>query len=320
MTSSDRIEELFKYWREKGYPHYDRNEYDAFDELDKIIQYDTRELIDGDNIVQTMHGLGFLWTFHPHWVEVNNILELWNDDDKLRELCRKTIEYCDKHEDGKITVNRIRQNSKVYLAKQSPSNFRPTAAKYIYNTYGNRGVVYDPCAGWGGRLFGFLASNCQKYIGVEPSTKSFKGLQELNDTYNKGILFDTFKDVELKNVCAEDWIPHELVDLVFTSPPYFDCEKYSDEPTQSFLRHPTKELWTGGFLRELIAGSHLVLKKNGYLAINIANTTNHDWIEREFRNLTDEFGFKPIRILNLVLSSIAGKGIKTEPIFILQKV
>ena len=86
MTSSDRIEELFKYWREKGYPHYDRNEYDAFDELDKIIQYDTRELIDGDNIVQTMHGLGFLWTFHPHWVEVNNILELWNDDDKLREL------------------------------------------------------------------------------------------------------------------------------------------------------------------------------------------------------------------------------------------
>lgn len=320
MTSSDRVEELFKYWREKGYPHYDRYEYDAFDELDKIIQYDTRELIDGDNIVQTMHGLGFLWTFHPHWVEVNNILELWNDDDKLRELCRKTIEYCDKHEDGKISVNRIRQNSKVYLAKQSVSNFRPTAAKYIYNTYGNKGVVYDPCAGWGGRLFGFLASNCKKYIGVEPSTKSFQGLQELNDTYNKGILFDTFKDVELRNVCAEDWIPHELVDLVFTSPPYFDCEKYSDEPTQSYLRHPTKEQWTEGFLRELIAGSHLVLKKNGYLAINIANTTNHDWIEREFRNLTDEFGFKPIRILNLVLSSIAGKGIKTEPVFILQKV
>ena len=65
------------------------------------------------------------------------------------------------------------------------------------------------------------------------------------------------------------------------------------------FRHPTKEQWTEGFLRELIAGSHLVLKKNGYLAINIANTTNHDWIEREFRNLTDEFGFKPIRILNL---------------------
>ena len=169
-------------------------------------------------------------------------------------------------------------------------------------------------------MFGFLASNCKKYIGVEPSTKSFKGLQELNDTYNKGILFDTFKDVELRNVCAEDWIPHELVDLVFTSPPYFDCEKYSDEPTQSYLRHPTREEWTEGFLRELIAGSHLVLKKNGYLAINIANTTNHDWIEREFRNLTDEFGFKPIRILNLVLSSIAGKGIKTEPVFILQKV
>ena len=115
----------------EDYPHYDRYDVIAFDELDKIIQYDTRELIDGDNIVQTMHGLGFLWTFHPHWVEVNNILELWDDDDKLRELCRKTIEYCDKHEDGKVSVNRIRQNSKVYLAKQSVSNFRPTRQ----NTY-----------------------------------------------------------------------------------------------------------------------------------------------------------------------------------------
>ena len=51
--------------------------------------------------------------------------------------------------------------------------------------------------GWGGRLFGFLASNCKKY-GVEPSTKSFQGLQELNDTYNKGILATFSKMLNLE--------------------------------------------------------------------------------------------------------------------------
>jgi len=39
-------------------------------------------------------------------------------------------------------------------------------------------------SGWGGRLLGFLASGCKKYIGTEPSTKSFKGLCEIKDTYN----------------------------------------------------------------------------------------------------------------------------------------
>jgi hypothetical protein len=315
-TEIDRVEELFTYWRKKGYPHYQLNNYDAFNELDKIIEYDTRDLIDGKHIQQTMHGLGFLWCFHPHWVEVNNILELWDDDDKLRTLCRKTIDWADKHEGGNVTVNRMRQNSKVYLAPQSPSNFRPTAAKYIYNTYGKQGVVYDPCAGWGGRLFGFLASNCERYIGTDPSKKSYNGLNEIARTFNKGILFDEFKDIEIYNQCAEDWIPMRKVDLVFTSPPYFDCEKYSDEPTQSYLRHPTREKWTEGFLREMIKGCKIIMKDDAKMILNIANTTKHKWIEEETIRVASEEGFELEDTLHLVLSSIAGKGVKTEPVFI----
>ena len=319
IVSLDRVEELFSYWRERGYPHYQFSDYDGVDELNKIIEYDTRKLIDGKNIQQTMHGLGYLWCFHPHWVEVNNILELWDDDDKLRELCRKTIEWVDKHEGGKVSVNRMRQNSKVYLAGQSVSNFRPTAAKYIYDTYGSQGTVYDPCAGWGGRLFGFLASNCKRYIGTDPSKKSYTGLCELANNYNKGILYDEFKPIEIYNQCAEDWIPMSKVDLVFTSPPYFDCEKYSDEPTQSYLRHPTREKWTEGFLREMIKGCDIVLKDEGTMILNIANTTKHDWIEQEVLRISSEEGFKLVDTLHLVLSSIAGKGIKTEPVFIFTK-
>ena len=325
MGKESRVESLYQYWRDAGYPHYDREQYNAVHELDSIIKFDTRELIDGKDILQTMHGLGFLWTFFPHWVDVKypnqekTIIELWNDDDKLRELCRKTIDWCDKHEDGKVSVNRIRQNSKVYLNKQTVSNFRPTAAKYIYNTYGNQGIVWDMCAGWGGRLLGFLASNCERYYGTEPSTKSYKGLVNLKEEYNKGILYKEFKDVEILNVCAEDWIPSTQVDLCFTSPPYFDTEQYAFETTQSYMRHPTKERWIDGFLGEMMTGCHVCLKPGGHMIINIANTPKQDWIEDATKHVAQVEGFELVDTLHLVLSSIAGKGIKREPIFVFQK-
>ncbi|MDB4403029.1 site-specific DNA-methyltransferase [bacterium] len=320
-TLNTRVDELFDYWRDKGYPHYDINDYDSIKELESITKYDVTKLIDGKDIVQTMHGLGYLWCFHPHWLDVHNILGLWDDDDKLRHLCKRTIEWCDKFEDGRISVNRIRQNSKVYLSSSSVSNFRPTAAKYIYNTYGNKGTVYDMSAGWGGRLFGFLASDCKHYIGVEPSTKSYEGnIKILEESSNRGMLFEDFHDVSLHCECAEDFIPPVPVDLAFTSPPYFDCEKYSNESTQSYLRHPTKDEWIEGFLSKMMSNVHKVLKTDGYMIINIANTTKHKWLEEETIKCANVNGYVLHDTLYLILSSIAGKGIKREPIFIFKKV
>ena len=71
-------------------------------------------------------------------------------------------------------MNRIRQSLKIYNGISSVSNFRPTAAKYIYDTYGGDGVTWDMSCGWGGRLLGALSSNSiKKYIGTEPSSKTF---------------------------------------------------------------------------------------------------------------------------------------------------
>ena len=36
-------------------------------------------------------------------------------------------------------------------------------------------------------------------------------------------------------------------DLVFTSPPYFDTEKYSDDEAQSYLLYPKLDLWLENF-------------------------------------------------------------------------
>jgi len=317
----EEVDKLFIFFREHGFPNYEFNSYNKKKEIEKIINFNEKKIFQEKDIKQTMHSLGFLWCFFPHWIEVKcnsakkSLLELWEDDRELKKLIKKTYTWQLKYGNGVFTINRLRQNAKVYLSKQSVSNFRPTAAKYFYNEYGNNGVVWDMCAGWGGRLFGFLSSNCHTYIGTEPSTKTFNGLIDLKNEYS---YLD--KKVILSKQGAEDITPPKnSLDLCFTSPPYFDCEKYSDEETQSYKKYPTKELWLNGFFRKMIKKCYYGLKKNCYLIINIANTTKYDWIENETKAICQEEGFMLDDTNYLILSSISGKGIKREPIFIYKK-
>jgi hypothetical protein len=56
---------------------------------------------------------------------------------------------------------------------------------------------------------------------------------------------------------------------VFSSPPYFDREKYGTERDQSFLRYPTLEEWRERFLKKVIDESARLLSPNGYLVLNV---------------------------------------------------
>ncbi|MGL5328957.1 MAG: DNA methyltransferase [Peptostreptococcaceae bacterium] len=318
----EEVNKLFNYWRIKGFPNYESRDYDKSRELDKLIKYNENNIICGKDLKQTMHSCGFLWTYFPHWVnvkcgsETNSLLDNWNNDNKLKTLIKKTYKWQLKHGNGIFTINRLRQNSKVYLNKQSVSNFRPTVAKYIYNTYGNNGIVWDMSCGWGGRLFGFLSSNCNKYIGTEPSKLTYEGLVKLKEDYNY-----INKDIEINCIGSEDFsLLNNEVDLCFTSPPYFDTEKYADEETQSYIKFPSKNEWLEGYLHKTISNCYLALKTGGYMIINIANTKNFTDIENETIRLAIEDGFEHEDTLNLILSSISGKGVKREPVFIFKKV
>lgn len=317
-TKQDILDKYFMHWRDKGYPNYKRENYNKKKELNQLINFNEKVIYKNKVLKQTMHSCGFLWTYFPHWIDVKyenqkTIRELWKDDKKLKELIKKTYEWELKFGNGYITTNRLRQNSKVYLSKQSVSNFRPTVAKFIYNEYGNNGVVWDMSCGWGGRLFGFLSSNCKKYIGTEPSKKTFIGLLELKNDFN-------IKEIELFNIGSENYNPKKnSLDLCFTSPPYFDTEKYSNDCSQSYIRFKTKKSWLNGFYKKTMYNCFNGLKKGGYMVINISNTSKYNWIENQTTLIASELGFVLINTLKLELSAISGKGSKYEPIFIFKK-
>ena len=275
-----------------------------------------------------MHCLRLAWTYFPHFWEIRcgsakqSPMEIFNDDEKFKKTIRKCWNWSAKHYKGeenhpnnKFTENRLRQSLKIYTGTQSVSNFRPTAAKLIYEKFGGE-VVWDMSCGWGGRLLGFLtAQNTKQYIGTEPSTKTYNGLVKMSKDFDY-----INKKVNIYKQGSEEFKPKkESLDLCFTSPPYFDTEKYSEESTQSYKKFPTKDEWVNGFLRRTIQNCHIGLKNGGYMLYNIANTPKYKFIEEMTQEISKSMGFVQDKTIELTLSSVMGAGHKFEPIFVFRK-
>ncbi len=239
----------------------------------------------------------------------------FNDDKMLKGIIRKTWIWQLNYGANKFTENRFRQCLKLYQGSQGVSNFRPTAAKVIYEKFGGD-VVWDMSCGWGGRLLGFLASsNTKQYIGTEPSSKTYDGLLKIKKDFSY-----LGKQVNIYKLGSEEYKPlKESLDLCFTSPPYFDTEKYSDEETQSYVKFPTQDNWVNGFLKKTIENCYNGLKENKYMLINIANTPKYKFIEEETVRISKELGFVQEDTVQLTLSSVMGAGYKYEPIFVFRK-
>lgn len=319
------VDKLFKFYRENGFPNYNKDDYSIEKELNKLKQFDLSKIIltDNDKIIlkQNLTGIGVLWTYFPHWIDIrcNNhksLSEMWNDDEQLKILIKKTYLWKLKHNEPHWTSNRIRQNAKVFLSKQSVSNFRPTVAKYIYNTYGNNGRVIDMSGGFGGRALGFASSNCSEYIACEPSSKTFEGLINLTNDLHK---IDNKNYIILKQGSEIPFpVKNKSIDLCFTSPPYFDTEKYSYEQSQSYIKYPTIDKWLVEFLRSTMLNCRDALKDDGHMIINIADTTKYDLVKPTIA-IAISLGFTLSTSIDMQMSSIAGNKRKIEPILVFKK-
>ena len=244
-------------------------------------------------------------------------MELYLDDELFKKALRKRIRFGDRS--GELRVGGVRKMLYSYSGTQRVSNIRPTAAKAIYNFFQPR-LALDFCAGWGGRLLGALASQT-KYVGIDPNTLSVQGNQKMLDMVRK-VTRQNY-DATLIQGCAEDllgkntWRP----DLIFTSPPYFDVEKYSDEPTQSYLRYPTVDSWYEQFLSVAIKGAYADLTDDGFMLLNV----NPDMKDKT-KEIAERHGFVWLADWDLMLSKNqfftedgVKSGFRSEPVLVFSK-
>lgn len=155
------------------------------------------------------------------------------------------------------------------LRKYIASQFKPSIAKSVYEKF-NSQYVLDFSAGWGDRLCGFYATdNTKYYIGIDPNTSLVGGYVSQIKTYST---LTSGKNATMICLPAEDAkLEKESVDTVFTSPPYFNVERYSNEETQSFKRYKGIENWLNGFMFKAIDNAWNALQRGGHMVINISD-------------------------------------------------
>ena len=165
------------------------------------------------------------------------------------------------------------------LRKYVASQFKPSIAKAFYDYFRSVNVL-DFSAGWGDRLVGFYCGETTShYVGFDPNTLNHPNYERQVEFYKKHqTFFEEEKSVDMFCCPAEDFIDYDLYndyfDTIFTSPPYFNVEKYSDEDTQSYIRYKDIDSWNKNFLHETLRLIIPTLKKGGILAVNIADVYN----------------------------------------------
>lgn len=174
----------------------------------------------------------------------------------------------------RVNTNNFR--SIIGLRKYIASQFRPSTTKAVLNLF-NADSVLDFSMGWGDRLAGFMASSSSYYFGIDPNTMLVDGYHQQIKRYGGN------KKISFRTQCAEESDAYdecENVDLVFTSPPYFNIERYSKDPTQSYMRYKGIDAWLNGFLFQSIHNAWNKLKPSGHLVINISDVFTRNTIYR----------------------------------------
>ena len=277
IGKAEIVETLFNYYRETGFPRKKISSSNLCNMLNTVIN--TPSVLLENNLLQcNTIGIQLANYFHSHMYAVKHSntkafspKEMFDSDEHLKDCINRCMEL------GKsVTHGHLLKILKARDGVRSVVNFKPAVAKFLYQTYvPENGKVLDPCAGYSGRLIGCIAANKNIYYeGIDPDGKTAKGNMRCASLFaSKYDIFDRIYKFgfSFHLGCAEDIMPklQGSYDFIFTSPPYFNVEKYSNIPNQSYLRYPTYEEWMNGFLYKIVNESKRLLTENGKLAINI---------------------------------------------------
>jgi hypothetical protein len=263
----------------------------------------------GNNQGQGINRFCFpnMMTAEPKGRGSNSLKDRFYDDTKLRRAIRICFEF--RTGDNLASPTALRRALEL-VTGENIQNFKPQNARAIVEylcpvLWGN---VYDYSAGYGGRLLGITSSSMRyNYTAVDPNTETVENLHYLNDCISDAV---GNRGTIIKSV-SEEYQPED-VDLAFSSPPYFNLEKYSDEPTQCMNQFTTLDDWFEGYVAPTMQNIYWGLNADGVFATNIADykvggktefKVCDRWIET-----AEKLGFKYKQTIKMMLNTRPGVG------------
>ena len=251
----------------------------------------------------------------------------FNHDNKLKRAIRICYQFRDN---GDQAVFPAALRTALELVNGGTiTNFKPMNARAIweYICPSWRGQVLDFSAGFGGRMLGAMTSRMRyTYHGIDPNTKTYAGLDAL------GALISDVVGTDSQVFCtgSEDFEPEPgAYDAAFSSPPYFNCERYNDEPTQCYNKFTDIDAWFEQYVEPTLTMVHKGLINNGIYAVNIADykqgKESFSIVDR-WMDISKKVGFEHTETVKMLLTTRPGVGnnraensTKSEGIYIFTK-
>ena len=289
---------------------------------ERIFQYKTE---DGNYLV--------VKTLKSDYENIDKITDYFIEDIRLKAIVKSQqispLSFFKENEDKiiqlvenkglELTNYNVRET--IFELVKEATLFKPSFCKSIlqllspnYNT--KECSWLDISAGWGDRLITAIASDVKKYVAFDPNNELKKGHTEIINTLSNAsskkkftIYYEPFEE-GIKKLNSD-----EMFNLVFTSPPFFDFEIYSNQNTQSVENYSQFSNWLSSFLLTSVSEAYSHLEENGYLAIYIVDIKNYNIIEPLFKHVQHNCKNS---IYKGMIASIVGDKIP-KPVWIWQK-
>lgn len=321
---------LFNFYRERGFPYPILNGTEIIKEFNSLRTLDAGCIFDNNILrIDNRTGTDIFKHFSPHFWEVKSgkdkkksMLETFLDDDSLLKTIENRLS-----QNYNMTGNMLKQglaNSKLAF---KASSFNTAIAKFIYSKFAKENdIIYDYSVGFGQRLIGALSlPHNITYLGVDVSQRS---VDSCNNIYkflvDNAQIYD--KKINLNCIGSEEYCPEEYhgkINLAFSSPPYFNLEKYGNEPNQAYGNDDY--IYFLNWWKMTCANIEKLLTSDGKFLLNVKDIVGPFTIGQNMCNIIKSYGFKLDEILqikltkNLMFGNTGGEH-KYEPIYIFSRV
>lgn len=212
------------------------------------------DVVDYFTFVQRLETKG---KYNVNYFEFLVNLEIFRE----KKFIQTMLKYYEDVKNKNKTKHEYKVLKEVYNICISAINImRPLNCMEIYTRF-NAKRVLNFCAGWGGSSVAAAALNLDAFYGIEINS-------DLKEPYDKMITYLRTKSNTEFSIHFDDAANFEYTnfdyDTVFTSPPYYFIEKYSNN-----IEYKSKADMDEKFYRPVFSKTYNGLKRGGHFIINI---------------------------------------------------
>jgi tRNA1(Val) A37 N6-methylase TrmN6 len=210
---------------------------------------------------------------------INNIEEF-----RKKKFIQTMLKYYETVKNKNKTKNEYKVLKEVYNICISAINIlRPLNWMEVYKKYGTKKAL-NFCTGWGGSAVAAAALNLEEFNGIEINTNLAPHYANMLDYLRKKT--GAKLSIHLKDALKFDYNSIDY-DTVFTSPPYYFIQKYSNNAVYSSKKEMDEK-----FYKPVFTLTYNGLKPGGNYLINVCKEVYENVLKSLFGEAHEIFSLK----------------------------